>query len=247
VRSIGKPWITVLAVAVAVAVGLGGSARADDMGGAETITLSPSRLSDSELDARIAFIEDRLEAQRKHAYYWQWGWTGFYGAGLVVQSVRAGLSEDNEHQADYVVSAIKAAGGTARMLLAPHPGRNGADEIRAMGGSTREAKARKLAKAEEVLLATAKASDRRFSTKAHAANVLINLAGGAIVWGLGAPSAALEATLVGITVGTANILTSPWDGDDDLAAYKARFTGTARGWDWKVVPTLSGAAVQVTF
>jgi hypothetical protein len=242
VRNICKPLIIVLAVAV----GLGGSASAD-MDGAQTITANPSRLSDSELDARIGFIEERLEAQRKHAYYWQWGWTSFYGAGMVIQSIRGGLSEDNEHQADYVVSAIKAAGGTARMLLSPHPGRNGADEIRAMGGNTREAKARKLAKAEEVLLATAKTSDRRTSPKAHIANVLVNVAGGAIIWGLGAPSDALSSTLVGIAVGTANILSSPWDGDDDLAAYQSRFSGTARGWDWKVVPTLSGAAVQVTF
>jgi hypothetical protein len=166
---------------------------------------------------------------------------------MVIQSIRGGLSEDNEHQADYVVSAIKAAGGTARMLLSPHPGRNGADEIRAMGGNTREAKARKLAKAEELLLDTAHVSERRFSPKAHIANVLVNVAGGAIIWGLGAPSKALESTLVGIAVGTANIMSAPWDGDDDLAAYKARFGGTARGWDWKIVPTLSGAAVQVTF
>lgn len=242
-RTICKPLIIVLAVAVGVA----GTARADDMGAAETITVNPSGLSESELDARIDFIEQRLEATRKHAYYWQWGWTGFYGAGLVIQSLRAGLSEDNEHQADYVVSAIKAAGGVTRMILAPHPARNGADEIRAMGGSTREAKARKLAKAEELLLDSAHVADRRFSVKAHAANVLVNLAGGAIVWGLGAPSDALEATLVGIAVGTANIMSAPWKADDDLADYEARFSGTARGWDWQVVPTLGGAAVQVTW
>jgi hypothetical protein len=39
----------------------------------------------------------------------------------------------------------------------------------------------------------------------------------------------------------------PWKNDDDLDAYKARFGGSARGWDWQIVPTLSGAAVQVTF
>jgi len=243
VRSICKPLIIVLAVAV----GLGGTARADDMGGAETITINPSGLSTSDLDARIAFIEGRLDASQKHAYYWQWGWMGVYGSGMVLQSIRAGLSEDNEHQADYVVSAVKAAGGVARMYFSPHPVRNGADPIRAMGGNTREAKARKLAKAEELLLASAKASDRRFSTKAHAANVLVNVAGGAIIWGLGAPSDALTSTRVGVAVGTANIMSAPWDGDDDLAAYKARFGGTARGWDWKIVPTLSGAAVKVTF
>jgi hypothetical protein len=243
VRTICKTLMIVLAVAV----GLSGNVRADDMGGAETITVNPSRLSESELDSRIGFIEGRLDAHRKHAYYWQWGWVGFYGSGLVVQSIRAGLSEDNEHQADYVVSAVKAAGGVARMYLAPHPARQGADPIRQMGGSTREAKARKLAKAEEMLLESAKFSDRRFSTKAHLGNVIVNVAGGAIIWGLGAPSDALASTLLGIAVGTANIMSSPWYGDDDLVDYKAQFGGTARGWDWKIVPTLSGAAVQVTF
>ena len=242
-RNLVKP----LTIVLAVFVGLSGTVRADDMGGAGTITVNPSRLSNAELDARIAFIEGRLDASRTHAYRWQWGWMGFYGTGLVIQSVRGGLSEDNEHQADYVVSAIKAAGGVARMYLSPHPARNGADPIRAMGGNTREAKARKLAKAEELLQESADVSDRRSSTKAHVANALVNVAGGAIIWGLGAPSDALSSTLLGIAVGTANILSAPWDSDDDLDAYKARFGGTARGWDWKIVPTLSGAAVQVTF
>jgi len=163
-------------------------------------------------------------------------------------TVRAGVSEDNEHQADYVVSAVKAAGGVARMYFMPHPVRNGADPIREMGGSSREAKARKLAKAEELLLASAKASDRRWSKKAHAANVLVNVAGGAIIWGLGAPSDALSSTLVGVAVGTANILSAPGAGSKDLEDYKARFgMGTAKRWDWKVVPTMGGAALQVTF
>lgn len=234
-------------IALAISLGLAGAARADDMGGTG-FTVNPSSLSASEIDARIAFIEERLDAHRTHAYYWQWGWTGFYGAGMVVQSLRAGLSEDNEHQADYVVSAVKAAGGTARMLLSPHPGRQGADPIRAMGGSSREAKARKLAKAEELLAQNAKVADRRWSTKAHAANVLVNLAGGAIVWGLGAPSDALSATLVGIAVGTANIMSAPWYADKDLVDYQSRFgMRSGRAWDWKIVPTLSGAAVHVTF
>ena len=242
-RTICKPLIIVLAVAVGVA----GSARADDAGGAETITINPSGLSNAELDARIAFIEQRLDANQKHAYYWQWGWTGFYGAGLVVQTIRGGMSEDNEHQVDYAVSAIKAAGGVARMYFSPHPGRQGADPIRAMGGNTREAKARKLAKAEELLLASGHIADRRRSIKAHAGNVLVNVAGGAIIWGLGAPSKALESVLLGVAVGTANIFTAPWDANDDVDAYKARFSGTARGWNWKVVPTMGGAAVQVNF
>lgn len=237
-----------ITIALALAVGLSGNVRADDMGGAESITVNPSRLSTSDLDSRIAFIEERLDASRKHAYYWQWGWMGAYSTGLVLQSVRAGISEDNEHQADYVVSAVKAAGGVARMYFMPHPVRNGADPIREMGGSSREAKARKLAKAEELLLESARFSDRRWSEKAHLANVLVNVAGGAIIWGLGAPSDALSSTLVGIAVGTANILSAPGAGSKDLDDYKSRFgMGTAKRWDWKVVPTMGGAAVHVTF
>lgn len=237
-------------VATALAIGLtvGGATQADEIGGAEVITLNPSGLSGSALDERISFIEQRLDAQRKHAYYWQWGWTGVYGTGLVLNTARAIASEDNEHQADYVVGAVKAAGGVARMLLNPHPVRNGADPIRAMGGNTREAKARKLAKAEELLLDNAHVTKRRKSIKAHAANVLVNVAGGAIIWGLGAPTDAAISTIVGITVGTANILSVPGNGERDLADYKSRFgSSTARRWDWHLVPTMGGAAIQVTF
>lgn len=235
-------------LALAAAAALGGTAAtavADDV---KTITSNPSSLSASELDARIAFIEERLDAHRKHAYYWQYGWTAAYGSGLVIQSVRAGVTKDDENRADYVVSAVKAAGGVARLLLRPHPATHGADPLREMGGDTREAKERKLAKAEEMLLGTAKFSDRRFSQKAHIANVLVNVAGGAIIWGLGAPLHAVQSTLVGIGVGASQIVSAPWYGDEDLDEYEARFSGgTTRGWDWKLVPTVGGAAVQVTF
>jgi len=245
IETLLKPVAGLLALALVVAA----PASADDVGGGSfNVTPNPSSLSTAELDARIDFITERLDRQRQHAYYWQWGWMGVYGSGLVIQSLRAGLSEDNEHQADYVVSAIKAAGGVARMYFSPHPARNGADPIRTLGGSSREAKARQLAKAEALLMETAKASERRFSNKAHLANVLVNAAGGAIVWGLGAPTDAAVATVVGITVGAANILSAPWYGEEDVADYKARFgMGTAKKWDWKVVPTMGGAAVQVTF
>ncbi len=236
-----KLFTIVLACSIGLASGV---ARADVVGGGGFSVPS----SGSEIDQRIAFIEDRLDAHRKHAYYWQWGWMGVYASGLVLGTARAIASDDNEHQADYVVTAIKGAGGVARMYLAPHPARNGADELRAMPANSRDAKMRKLAAAEQLLMDNAKATERRWSEKAHAANVLVNLAGAGIIWGLGSPSDALASALVGITVGTANILSAPWYGEDDLAEYRSRF-GVAQSpkMSWKVVPTLGGAALQVTW
>ena len=39
-------------------------------------------LSDAELTARLAFLEERLDAGRPTALAWEWGWTGFYTAAF---------------------------------------------------------------------------------------------------------------------------------------------------------------------
>ena len=63
---------------------------------------------------RIRFIESRLEQRRTYADYWWKGWTAGYGAGTVVEAVLAGTEDHTGRQADYAVSAAKAAFGTGR-------------------------------------------------------------------------------------------------------------------------------------
>jgi hypothetical protein len=66
--------------------------------------------------ARIRFLETRLDERRSYADWWWKGWMTTYGVGAVVQGVRAGVEDDTGEQADYAVSAAKAAFGTTRPL-----------------------------------------------------------------------------------------------------------------------------------
>jgi len=216
---------------------------------ADGLTRNLSGLSDAELDSRIAFIEDRLNGGEKHAKYWQHGWTGVYGAGMVIGTLQASLTDSGKNRANYITTAVKATIGTTRLLLRPHPGRNGADELDAsLWGNTRSAKEQRLQRGEEILQAVAKKAKERTNWKAHAGNVGLNLVGMGFILGLGHGADAAESFGVGVAVGTAHILSAPKRGIADLDEYQTHFgMKTGKRFDWNITPTLGGAALNVTF
>jgi hypothetical protein len=261
-------------IAISIVMGVGTPAVADDVStiledestqqdeAPSTITRNPPGLSDSELDARLAFLEKRLDDGETWAKTWQWGWTGVYalGVGIGVEEAitccsnrKAGKANSvrkkrNEQRVIHIVSAAKGVIGTSRMLFWRHPGRNGADEMRAIEGDSREAKLARLAKGEDVLQNVAHASDRRWGWKSHAGNIGLNVAGGAFIFGFGRDSDAWESMGVGIGVGLINIFSAPTRGIQDLDDYQTKFgMKTASRFDWSIVPTTGGAAIQVTF
>jgi hypothetical protein len=226
------------------------------------LTRNPSLLSDAEIDARLAFLEKRLDDGETYAKYWQWGWTSGYGLGIVYgvgQSIaccankKSGPANSvkkkrNEQRVDYIVTAVKSTIGASRMLLERHPGRNGADSMRAIEGDSRAAKLARLAEGESVLQAIAKRAERRSDWRAHAGNIALNAAGAGFIFGFGRNSDAWESLGVGIGVGTLNILTAPKRGIQDLNDYETRFgLKTADRFGWSIVPMAGGAALQVTF
>jgi hypothetical protein len=228
----------------------------------ESLTRNPPGLSDSELDERLRFLEERLDDGEQWAKIWQWGWTTGYSAGIVIGTTQAitccsnkksgsanSVKEKrNEQRVTHIVTAAKGVIGTSRMLFWRHPGRNGADEMRAIEGDSRDAKLARLAKGEDVLQNVAKAAERRWAWKAHAGNLALNLAGFGFTYGLGRESDAWEQLGVGVGVGTLNILSAPKRGIKDLDDYETRFgMKTASRFNWTIVPTMGGAALHVTF
>jgi hypothetical protein len=254
-------------IAVAPAIGADVTTILDDGSSQEEarstgLTRNPRGLSDDELDERLDFLENRLDDGERYAKIWQYGWTGFYSIGIVygvgksitccsnkksgpANSVR---KKRNEQRVTYIVTAVKSTIGTSRLLLTRHPGRNGADEMRAIEGDSREAKLERLAVGEGVLQAVAKRAKQRTDWRAHAGNIGLNLVGAAFTFGFGRESDAWESLGVGIGVGTLNILTAPKRGIQDLEDYETRFgMKTASRFNWSIVPTAGGAALQVTF
>ncbi len=213
-----------------------------------SLTRNPPGLSDSELDARLAFLEERLDGGEKYAKFWQWGWTSGYGFGIVYGVGKAIDANKEKTRVNHIVTAVKSTIGTSRLLIWRLPGRHGADSMRAIEGDSREAKLARLAAGESELQAVAKRAERRWHWKSHATNIGLNVAGAAFIFGFGHDSDAWESLGVGIGVGTINILSAPKHGIEDLNDYETQFgMKTASRFNWMIVPTMGGAALRLTF
>jgi hypothetical protein len=208
------------------------------------------RLSDAEVNARLDYLIQRLDDRSTYATTWWAGWTGFYALGVVVESVRAGLEDKDEKQADLVVSAVKATFGTVNLLRHPLAWQKGASAVRALPGDTHEDRVARLALAEEKLHQNAKATDRRLWWGSHLMNVGINCAGAAIVHGAyDDPIRAWRSAGIGIAVGELMLFSHPWWYRDDWNEYERRFDqgASAPRVSWQLVPMLNGAALQARF
>ena len=104
---------------------------------ASDITQELSVLGDEEISQRLHFIEQRLDERRRHANYWQMGWTGFYAISSAVQGTAAVVTDNSDNRANYIVGATKSALALTDLLLRPLTARHGANEIRAMPGESR--------------------------------------------------------------------------------------------------------------
>ena len=233
-------------VAILIVTGAAGS-QADDE---QKVGLShnASALSDSELDARLRFLEERLDDGEKWAKNWQWGWTGGYSVGIVYGTARAIASDQQKNRINFIVTAVKSTIGTSRLLFWRHPGRNGADSMRAVKGDSREARLARLEEGEVLLQAVAKRAEQRTDWRAHAGNIWLNLAGAGFIFGFCHTSDAWESLGAGIVVGELNLWIAPKRGIQDLSDYQTRFgMKTAKRFHWTIVPTMGGAALKVTF
>jgi hypothetical protein len=201
-----------------------------------------------DVQARLTFLEQRLDERRIWADRWWKAWTVTYGIGTAVQSVRAGIEDDDGEQADFTVSAVKALFGTARLLWSPPTARKGADPMRAIAANDAAGCAARLAAGEALLRESARESESRWSWKRHLSNVAINVAGGVIVAEGFDESKGWTSAGVGIAVGEAMTWSHPWHADDDLAEYERRFE-LARGPrpSWHVAPWGRGVRVGLRF
>jgi hypothetical protein len=230
---------TLRALVLAVALALPGMARAD------VVVVDTSRC-DPDSGARLRWLVDRLESRELYADLWWRGWISFYGLGVVIQSVSAGLEDDTGERADLVVSAVKAAGGVVRLYYDRPPGRLGADPILETPATDDASCRDKVRQGEELLREAAKDGEQRWSWKAHASNVAINVAGGLIIAeGFDEDDGWISAG-VGVAVGEVMLWSRPWKGHGDLEEYEARFAPAPRV-SWAVVPFGRGAQVQLRF
>jgi hypothetical protein len=233
-------------IVILIVVGAAGSRAADES--QVSLTRNPSELSDADLDARLRFLEQRLDDGETWAKCWQWGWTSFFAGSMLWGTGRAIAADQAKNRVDHIVTAVESAIGTAQQVILRHPGRNGAESLRAIKGDSREARLARLAEGESLLQAIAKRAEERKDWKLHAGNVALNLAGAAFIFGFGHESDAWESLGIGIAVGEISIWSAPKRGIQDLNDYETRFgMKTAKRFNWSIVPTMGGAALRVSF
>lgn len=215
----------------------------------QTARSDPTVLSDDQIQQRLRFITERLNAGRRHASYWQWGWSGFYAASAALQGFGAATEDDNDDVVNNLVGAVKSAGGLLENLLRPLPGRLGADPIAAMPSASREDQLDQLARAEHLLHAAAGRAAERTQWRRHLSMVGVNLAAGAVIWGFGDGKDAAVSTIVGTAVGEAAIWSEPARAQTDLQDYLDRFSTHRSGYHprWQVLPLAGGVMVRVAF
>jgi hypothetical protein len=212
------------------------------------LTRDPEAISDAELDARLHFLEERLDDGEHRAKYWQWGWASFFSGSVLYGTGRAIASDHAKGRVAHIVSAAESVIGTAHQFFWPLPGRNGADPMRAIPGNSREAKIARLAAGEAELLAIAARTKDRTDWKYHVGNVALNAAGAGAIFAYGHDSDAWVALGTGIAIGEISIWTAPNRGRQDLDDYETRFEmKSASRVHWSIVPMMGGAGLRVTF
>jgi hypothetical protein len=185
--------------------------------------------SPADLDARLAFLEEHLEAPKLHARVWYWGWFSLYSAAIVTQSIRLGLVDGGDpdadaQRADLTIAIVKATAGVISLLVLPLDATDGAEAMRAIEGDTPDDKLRRLAAGEAALAQNAKQSDRRHWWIRHAAVLAINIVGGLIVWiGYDDPERGVIAAALGIAAGELAAWTQPWQPRASMNAYLSRY------------------------
>ena len=176
-------------------------------------------LSDAQIDARVDFIDQRLDDNQLHANIWQWGWLTVNAAGMIVGSVNAPMHRHTQQTYD-IIQASKGLVGTVFLAVDPNPGLWGGDEIRDLPNVTRADKLARLAAAEDLLHTAAIRARRRLYWPFHVANIAFNAIGGAILLGLEDYGRAAKSFGIGAAVGEVEILSAPWAPDTDWEEYE---------------------------
>ncbi|GAA5213390.1 hypothetical protein ACFSJ3_03730 [Corallincola platygyrae] len=205
-------------------------------------------LEESEIDARLSFLDAKLTDIQTPSKYWQYGWTGFYGVAATAQLYKAIDEDDSDESTKQWVGAVKSAGGLAMMLLKPLPVVDGWDEYQALPGNTRAEKIAKLAEAEKMLEQSSWRADERYTWKPHLITVGVNLLGAGAIAAFGDSDDALGSAALGIAIGEAAIWSQPDQASESWESYQQRFNnGEKSAFNWRIVPGVNNISLEVTF
>jgi len=210
-------------------------------------TFAPPR-TEREATARLAFLEERLDAGRRHAELWSWSWLAINGTGLGSTVYTAVTTNHGDTRAFNAVQASQAALGVADVLwMRPMPGRMGADSLRAAAAHGDSADLR-VAEGERLLVASATRAESRRDWRLHAANLALQAIGAGVLLALDEPGNAGLSMLLGLVGGEANFWSEPSRATGDLDAYRHLVaTGVVPRTSWQLAPHRNGVALVLRY
>lgn len=207
-----------------------------------------------ELVERLTFLEERVAAEYRHGLWWWGGFLGFYTTGAAYQGwLTVGATEKGD-QGALGVNTVKALLGVGRLLAQPRGGYSSFEPPPPATLSDAQLAAH-VAAGEKAMYGNARQQAIHRAWYAHAGNLGVNLIGGVIVaTAFEDPRQGFINAGIGIAVGEVFILTSPWEADNDVEAYEARFEGDGAvdqkeswGIDLRIAPSPTGVMVTGRF
>jgi hypothetical protein len=207
------------------------------------------KLSEEEMQQRLAFITERLNAGKNTARAWQYGWSGFFAASTAFQYYMVKRSNNSDNEAQYTVGAIKSAAGLALMLLRPLPAVKGAKPVEAMPADTPNQRAERLQAAEGLLHKNADRARERKSWARHLGSIAIHFLGSTAIAALGDFKDAAISNASGIAISQVHIWSQPYRAIDDLTAYGREFPAAPSGEkpSWQLTHIPGGLGISITF
>ncbi len=205
---------------------------------------------DADVSARYGFIDAEMTRSASYARTWWTLWMVGYSAATAGSVAFGALTTSYDLRVDAYVDAVKSGLGLGSVALTLGRPFRAPGELHAMDASTIDARALRLARAEELLEKSAADQSLGTSWLAHVAGLGVNLGGAAILWfGYGQRGIVFVDLAVGAALGELQIITAPTDAIDTLRRYRAGdFTPRAeRKLTWSIAPAPGGAGIRVAF
>lgn len=181
---------------------------------------------DAATEARLEFLEARLDEGQASARLWWRSWLAVFVIGLGYKTTTGSMKGDGSNAAADFLAAGKSAIGIAELTLRPHPGRHGAERVRAVAKTSAQACAERLKLAESSLESVAKDAGGRWSWVRHLTSLALNLGTAlAVTEGWDDDGTGWRDFAVSEVSSELHIWTHPTRGVEDWAQYRHQFDG----------------------
>ena len=208
----------VVALSCLLAVPVEAQTRCPPMAG------SSGALDDVDAEARLTFIQQRMQHDARRARMWAWSWAGAYSGLVVANGIRIGFASGRDDLIDTTLATAASSIGLIALAALPLKVMRDQRALDALIAAPPEGGDRcaLLAEAERLLLRDAASEALGKSFVVHAGSFVFNVGLGLLLGaGFGHWTQGTIVSFTGIAVGEVQTFTQPTDAIDSLSRYRA--------------------------